>query len=154
MMLMLLSLWRTDLAFCLCASVSRSYKGEDTSKSSRNSVFNTKLSVSLLTSLSLFCDRIRLSLSTIQIAIRVIRIPCPKSPNITANRNGKVMIVYGAVRERHSQCTAFDQLHIYYSADSQVCSPLPKAAKYHIRNVHTGQSTWRNTTTKSYIITS
>lgn len=138
---MQLSLCCTDWHSACVLPVSRNNKGGDTSKSSHSSVLHTKLSTPpLLTSLSLFCDRIRLSLSTIQIAIRVIRIPWPKSPNITANRNGKVMMVYGAVRERHSWCTVFDQAQIYYSADSKVCSPLPKAAKSHIRHFHTGQA--------------
>lgn len=48
------------------------------------------------TSFSFFWERIRLSLSTIHTAKRVIKMPCPKSPNITANRKGKVMMVYGA----------------------------------------------------------
>lgn len=51
------------------------------------------------TSLSFFWERIRLSLNTIHTANSVIRMPCPKSPNITANRKGKVMTVYGATRE-------------------------------------------------------
>lgn len=39
------------------------------------------------------------SLKISQRAKRVIINPCPASPNITANRNGKVMIVKGAIKE-------------------------------------------------------
>jgi hypothetical protein len=51
------------------------------------------------TSFSCFWERIRLSLNTIHTANSVIKMPCPKSPNITANRKGKVMTVYGATKE-------------------------------------------------------
>lgn len=52
-----------------------------------------------ITSFSFFWERIRLSLNTIQTAKRVIKMPWPKSPNITANRKGNVMIVYGAMNK-------------------------------------------------------
>lgn len=52
-----------------------------------------------ITSFSFFWERIRLSLNTIHTAKRVIKMPWPKSPNITANRKGKVMMVYGAINK-------------------------------------------------------
>lgn len=51
-----------------------------------------------ITSFSFFWERIRLSLNTIHTAKRVIKMPWPRSPNITANRKGKVMMVYGAIK--------------------------------------------------------
>lgn len=48
------------------------------------------------TSLSFFCAMSLLSLNTRYRAAAVMRAPWPRSPNMTANRKGKVMMVYGA----------------------------------------------------------
>jgi hypothetical protein len=50
----------------------------------------------IVTSLSDFLAARGFSRRTIQAPKIAMIIPCPKSPNITANRNGNVMIVYGA----------------------------------------------------------
>ena len=58
-----------------------------------------------LTSLS---DRLRLwlfSVRTIQRANIVMTSPCPRSPNMTANRKGNVMTVYGAANEKRNIIT-------------------------------------------------
>ena len=38
-------------------------------------------------------DAIRFSFTTMYVAAKSMRIPCPKSPNITANKNGNVTMV-------------------------------------------------------------
>lgn len=48
------------------------------------------------TSLSVFWAIRRLSLNTRYRAAQVMSVPWPMSPNMTANRKGKVMMVYGA----------------------------------------------------------
>lgn len=48
------------------------------------------------TSLSPFLVDKTFSLTIIQTAKRVIKKPCPASPNITANKKGNVIIVKGA----------------------------------------------------------
>lgn len=65
-------------------------------KVSVHNLFRCNLNI---TSFSFFWERIRLSLNTIHTAKRVIKMPWPKSPNITANRKGKVMMVYGAIKK-------------------------------------------------------
>lgn len=61
-----------------------------------NRMMYLPLNIVLNISFSFFWERIRLSLNTIHTAKRVIKMPWPRSPNITANRKGKVMMVYGA----------------------------------------------------------
>lgn len=58
------------------------------------------------TSLSFFWALSRLSRKTRKRAAAVISMPWPRSPNITANRKGKVMMVYGAKDkpEHRHQC--------------------------------------------------
>lgn len=50
----------------------------------------------ILTSLSFFWAVSLLSLSTRYKAAQVMSVPWPRSPNMTANRKGKVIMVYGA----------------------------------------------------------
>lgn len=52
--------------------------------------------VRIHTSLSFFWAISLLSLNTRYRAAQVMRVPWPKSPNMTANRKGKVIMVYGA----------------------------------------------------------
>jgi len=55
--------------------------------------FNRNITI---TSLSDFLAAKGFSRRTIQAPNKAMSIPCPKSPNMTANRNGNVIIVYGA----------------------------------------------------------
>lgn len=57
----------------------------------------------ILTSLVLFWARRLFSLMTIQSAKPSMTAPWPQSPNITANKNGKVMIVYGAAGRKRQE---------------------------------------------------
>lgn len=71
-------------------------EGYGTKKLKRSTGNVSGLNVILHTSLSFFCAMSLLSLSTKYRAAHVMRTPWPRSPNITANRKGKVMMVYGA----------------------------------------------------------
>lgn len=69
-------------------------------------VHSVKVSVQLwvsLTSFLVFLSLRLFSYSTIQRANRAMMTPCPRSPNITANRNGKVMTVKGARNDKRQE---------------------------------------------------
>ena len=61
----------------------------------------------VLTSLVLFWARRLFSLMTIQSAKPSMTAPWPQSPNITANKKGKVMIVYGAAGRKGQEAQLF-----------------------------------------------
>jgi hypothetical protein len=60
---------------------------------------STFIAMETITSLSDFFAAKGFSRRTIQAANSAMSVPCPRSPNIIAKRNGNVMIVYGAGKQ-------------------------------------------------------
>lgn len=75
----------------------------------------------VLTSLVLFWARRLFSLMTIQSAKPNMTAPWPQSPNITANKKGKVMIVYGAAGRKGQAAQLF--LNKKVAAEQQSAPP-------------------------------
>lgn len=79
------------------------------------------------TSFVLFLNLGSFSSSTIHRAMSVMRRPCPTSPNITANRNGNVMMVQSAIESYRGEMEAMLLCYIQYTHTGYTCvlSVLP-----------------------------